>query len=142
MLQSTQSSASRPATVGDMVYVPGGTFWMGSDRHYPEEAPAHRVSVSGFWMDRHPVTNRKFREFVRATGHVTFARLDQVHPHILEQFFRVFASAALPADEAEQPAAMARVQLVECTGVAGLVAQHEGFIRCVIACGHVARKFT
>jgi len=62
MLQSTVSSASRPANAGDMVYVPGGTFWMGSDRHYPEEAPAHRVTVAGFWMDRHPVTNRKFRE--------------------------------------------------------------------------------
>jgi formylglycine-generating enzyme required for sulfatase activity len=58
-----------------MVYVPGGTFRMGSDRHYPEEAPAHRVSVAGFWMDQHPVTNRKFREFVRATGHVTFAEI-------------------------------------------------------------------
>jgi formylglycine-generating enzyme len=48
---------------------------MGSDRHYPEEAPAHRVTVDGFWMDRHPVTNSQFREFVRATGHVTFAEI-------------------------------------------------------------------
>ena len=31
---------------------------MGSDRHYPEEAPAHRVTVDGFWIDRTPVTNR------------------------------------------------------------------------------------
>jgi formylglycine-generating enzyme len=75
MLQSTVSSASRPANAGDMVYVPGGTFWMGSDRHYPEEAPAHRVTVAGFWMDRHPVTNRQFRAFVKATGHVTGAEM-------------------------------------------------------------------
>ena len=27
---------------------------MGSDRHYPEEAPAHRVTVDGFWIDRRP----------------------------------------------------------------------------------------
>ena len=66
---------SRPADRGDMLYVPGGTFRMGSDRHYPEEGPVHRVTVDGFWMDRHPVTNRKFREFVRATGHVTFAEI-------------------------------------------------------------------
>ena len=46
---------------------------MGSDKHYPEEAPVHRVTVDGFWIDRTPVTNRRFREFVRATGHVTFA---------------------------------------------------------------------
>ena len=46
---------------------------MGSDSHYPEEAPVHRVGVDGFWIDRAPVTNRQFKEFVRATGHVTFA---------------------------------------------------------------------
>jgi formylglycine-generating enzyme len=57
----------------NMIFVPGGTFRMGSDRHYPEEAPAHRVSVDGFWIDRTPVTNRQFKDFVRATGHVTFA---------------------------------------------------------------------
>ena len=56
-----------------MVWVPGGTFVMGSDDHYPEEASAHRVSVGGFWMDRCAVTNAEFRRFVGATGHVTVA---------------------------------------------------------------------
>ena len=58
-----------------MVLVPGGTFLMGSDRHYPEEAPAHRVTVDGFWMDRTPVTNRQFRRFVEDTGYTTFAEI-------------------------------------------------------------------
>ena len=58
-----------------MIWIPGGTFRMGSDKHYPEEAPVHRVSVDGFWMDRTPVTNRQFKEFVRATGHETFAEI-------------------------------------------------------------------
>ena len=57
----------------DMVWVPGGEFLMGSDRHYPEEAPAHRVEVDGFWMDRFQVTNTRFATFVNATGHVTVA---------------------------------------------------------------------
>jgi formylglycine-generating enzyme len=57
----------------DLVWVPGGTFRMGSDDHYPEEAPTHRVTVSGFWMDRHVVTNRDFARFVAETGHVTVA---------------------------------------------------------------------
>src|SRR3954467_7113482 len=58
-----------------MLFIPGGTFRMGSDKHYPEEAPVHRVTVDGFWMDRTPVTNRQFREFVKATGYVTTAEI-------------------------------------------------------------------
>ena len=60
---------------GDMVRIPGGTFRMGSNTHYPEEAPVHRVKVDAFWIDRTPVTNRQFKEFVKATGHVTFAEI-------------------------------------------------------------------
>jgi formylglycine-generating enzyme required for sulfatase activity len=56
-----------------MVWVPGGTFRMGSDRHYPEERPVHRVVVDGFWMDRYPVTNERFSRFVEATGYQTIA---------------------------------------------------------------------
>jgi formylglycine-generating enzyme required for sulfatase activity len=46
---------------------------MGSDRHYPEERPVHRVTVDGFWIDTHPVTNAQFARFVAETGHVTVA---------------------------------------------------------------------
>lgn len=56
-----------------MVRVPGGEFLMGSDSHYPEEAPAHRVRVGAFLMDRTAVTNRQFAAFVADTGHVTVA---------------------------------------------------------------------
>jgi formylglycine-generating enzyme len=59
----------------DMAWLPGGTFRMGSDRHYPEEAPVHSVTVSPFRIDRTPVSNRQFREFVRATGYVTVAEI-------------------------------------------------------------------
>src|SRR6266403_1379673 len=52
----------------DMVWIPGGTFRMGSNDHYPEEAPVHRVSVDGFWIDRTPVTNRQFKAFIKATA--------------------------------------------------------------------------
>ena len=57
----------------DMVWIPGGPFRMGSDRHYAEEAPSHKVAVDGFWMDRHTVTNAEYSRFVEATGHVTLA---------------------------------------------------------------------
>src|SRR3546814_21098727 len=48
---------------------------MGSDKHYPVEAPAHPVAVDGFWIDVTPVTNRDFAAFVEATGHVTTAEI-------------------------------------------------------------------
>ena len=58
-----------------MVWIPGGTFRMGSDKGYPEERPVHRVTVDGFWIDRVPVTNQRFARFVDATRHVTFAEI-------------------------------------------------------------------
>ena len=58
-----------------MVWVPGGTFHMGSADFYPEERPVHSVSVDGFWMDDHLVTVAEFRRFVKATGHVTVAEV-------------------------------------------------------------------
>jgi sulfatase modifying factor 1 len=56
-----------------MVWIGGGEFLMGSDRHYPEEAPAHRVKVDGFWIDACTVTNREFAAFVEQTGYTTSA---------------------------------------------------------------------
>ena len=57
----------------DMVWIAGGTFVMGSDRHYAEESPAHDVTVGGFWIDKFAVTNEQFSKFVEATGYVTSA---------------------------------------------------------------------
>ncbi len=51
-----------------MVRIPGGEFGMGSDEHYPEEAPARRVSVDGFRMDKTAVTNAEFGAFVQESG--------------------------------------------------------------------------
>jgi len=56
-----------------MVWVPGGEFLMGSNVHYPEEAPTRRVRVNGFWMDARTVTNAEFARFVELTGYVTLA---------------------------------------------------------------------
>src|SRR5262245_24744464 len=60
-----------PAPRG-MVWVPGGTFWMGCD-DFPDAQPLHKVAVDGFWMDKTEVTNAQFRRFVEETGHVTVA---------------------------------------------------------------------
>ena len=56
-----------------MVWIEGGSFLMGSDDGYPEEAPVGEVAVEGFWIDPHAVTNRDWNGFVKETGHVTLA---------------------------------------------------------------------
>jgi formylglycine-generating enzyme required for sulfatase activity len=66
---------SEESQTADMVRIPGGTFRMGSNDHYPEEAPVHRVTVDGFWIDRMRVTNRQFKAFVKATGHKSYAEI-------------------------------------------------------------------
>ena len=74
MKLTTQTRAQGETPLGrDMVWIPAGRFLMGSDHHYPEEAPAHRVRVDGFWIDRFAVTNREFEKFVKETGYVTMA---------------------------------------------------------------------
>lgn len=92
------------ATEG-MVRVAGGSFRMGSDRHYPEEAPSHRVGVDPFWIDVTPVTNRQFRAFVEATGHVTFAEIAPdpkdypgALPHMLRAGSLMFNPPSHPVD--------------------------------------------
>lgn len=57
----------------DMIEIPGGVFRMGSDDHYPEERPARRVEVSAFRIDRAPVSNAAYAEFVAETGYVSVA---------------------------------------------------------------------
>ena len=98
--------STRQATEPDgMVLIAGGTFRMGSDRHYPEEAPEHRVTVDKFWIDRTPVTNAEFRRFVNATGYVTFAEIKPepndypgALPHMLKAGSLVFAPPKHPVD--------------------------------------------
>lgn len=62
----------KPPQAG-MVWIPGGTFHMGSENHYPEEKPVHLVTVDGFWMDKYQITNTQFARFVKQTGYVTVA---------------------------------------------------------------------
>lgn len=104
--ESKAPSVREPHAPGeDMVRIPGGAFLMGSDHHYPEEAPAHRVTLDGFWIDRYAVTNRDFAKFVRATGHVTSAERPAdpkeypgAIPELLAPASVVFRKATGPVD--------------------------------------------
>ena len=63
-----------------MVWIKGGEFAMGSPDSdvlaHAVEKPAHKVSVSSFWMDETEVTNDEFSKFVKATGYITLAEKD------------------------------------------------------------------
>jgi len=103
--QNVNSIAQQEAPFPDMIWIPGATYRMGSDHHYPEERPAHHVSVDGFWIDRYPVTNERFARFVEATGQVTFAEIPPdpaqypgALPHMLYAGSLVFVRPAGPVD--------------------------------------------
>jgi sulfatase modifying factor 1 len=89
----------------ELIQLPGGSFRMGSTSFYPEEAPIHPATVAGFAVERHPVTNAQFAEFVSATGYVTVAEqpLDpQLYPGVaaddLVPGAMVFRPSAGPID--------------------------------------------
>ena len=60
------------ADKAEMVYVKGGTFQMGA-AGFADAMPLHEVTVDGFWMDEHEVSNAQFAHFVAATGYQTVA---------------------------------------------------------------------
>jgi len=75
VLLPSVTTAGEPVSHQGMVWIPGGVFTMGTDDpdSVPDERPAHRVRIQGFWMDVHTVTNAEFGKFVAATGYVTTA---------------------------------------------------------------------
>ena len=106
----------------NMVFLPGGTFCMGSDEHYPEEAPAHRVTVDGFWIDRTPITNRQFRKFVDATGYVTFAEISPMpkdYPGALPEMLKAGSLVFTPPDASRRPARLESVVVVSRSAPTG-----------------------
>ncbi|MBX3096031.1 MAG: formylglycine-generating enzyme family protein [Fimbriimonadaceae bacterium] len=63
-----------PTPPKGMIYIPGGTFRMGSDDPmFADARPVHDVTVDPFFMDETEVTNDQFASFVEATGYVTLA---------------------------------------------------------------------
>ncbi|MDO3639165.1 formylglycine-generating enzyme family protein [Mycolicibacterium arseniciresistens] len=89
----------------DLIRIPAQRVVLGSDDHYPEEAPEREVDVDGFWIEAHQVTNARFAEFVDATGYLTVAErpLDPADfpgapPQNLQPGSMVFIRTAGPVD--------------------------------------------
>jgi sulfatase modifying factor 1 len=77
---TSPSTASVPAQMDTvppkMIWVEGGSFSMGSsEADFWDAHPVHLVTVDGFWMDEHEVTNAEFAAFVAATGYRTVAEI-------------------------------------------------------------------
>lgn len=51
-----------------LVPIPAGPFMMGSDTGPADERPNHRVDLPAYSIERTPVTNRQFAEFLNAKG--------------------------------------------------------------------------
>lgn len=105
--RSTPAPATQPAqpTTDGMRWIPAGEFTMGSDdpKTMPNERPARRVRVDGFWMDETPVTNAQYRNFAEATGYVTVAERPVDWEEIRKQ---VPPGTPKPPDEALAPGSL------------------------------------
>lgn len=73
-LLATGTTVADAAADKDMVVIPRGEYPMGSNEHSDE--PKHNVVVDGFMMDIYEVSNAKFKEFMKATGHAAPAYWD------------------------------------------------------------------
>ena len=60
-----------PEDGAPMVWVPPGTFMMGSEDAFDDEKPVHPVTLDGFWLYKTEVTNRQFAKFVKSSGRQT-----------------------------------------------------------------------
>jgi formylglycine-generating enzyme len=99
------SSTAKTLTPRDMVCIPAGEFTMGTDdpNSFPNERPAHRVKLDGFWIDEHDVTNAEFRKFVDATGYKTTAEKTIDWEEIKKQ---VPPGTPKPSDDALKPGSL------------------------------------
>jgi formylglycine-generating enzyme required for sulfatase activity len=88
-----------------MIWIPSGEFVMGTDgpQSMPNERPARRVKVNGFWIDEHDVTNAEFRKFVDATHYVTTAEKPVDWEELKKQ---VPQGTPKPADEMLKPGSL------------------------------------
>jgi formylglycine-generating enzyme required for sulfatase activity len=98
-------STLQDTRVKGMRWIAPGSFRMGAEDFYPEEAPVHSVELDGFWIDEHPVTVAAFRRFTKDTGYVTCAeRAPDPHdypdadPALLVPGSLVFQPSAGPVD--------------------------------------------
>jgi formylglycine-generating enzyme required for sulfatase activity len=126
MPQSNAAAEVRPLRPrpDNMVWIPGGDFRMPRDRGIDEAGRTRRAFVTGFWMDRAPVTVRQFGEFVAATDYADgFAVLvrpfdDRPAVHVTyrdAEAYSAWAHKALPTEAEWEFAAQGSYELCGMT---------------------------
>ena len=95
--------APGPPPFKDTLWIPGGTFLMGSDRFYPEEGQVHRSWVAGFWMDATTVTNNQFLRFVKAPGMLPWPNGHPIRRTILARSRSSWCQAPLSSNAPPDP---------------------------------------
>jgi len=100
---TTATAEEKTAVTKDMAYIPFGQFLMGSTTqanapsepsgkartakerladspqswaNFHDEGPAHPVVLDAYYLDKHEVSNRRYGEFMKATGHAAPAYWD------------------------------------------------------------------
>jgi formylglycine-generating enzyme len=99
------ATAAEARASESMIWIPGGSFTMGSNKFYREERPERAVDVRGFWIDVCVVANADFARFVEATNYVTLAErapdpaaYPDADPAFLVPGSSVFQTTAGPVD--------------------------------------------
>ncbi len=72
--------AAAQTLTSPMIEIPAGPFIMGSDSGPADERPAHTVNLRAFAIDRLPVTNMQFAEFLQSAG-LTGSRGERLYDH-------------------------------------------------------------
>lgn len=52
----------------EMVVVPAGEFWMGTEDGNDDDKPRHRVDLDTYYIDRHEITNALYQRFTDAAN--------------------------------------------------------------------------
>ena len=72
LLEPARGVCSLKPPVHEEVYVPPGTFTMGTDDDpwsFDNERPAREIHLDGYWIDTRPVTNAAYMDFIDDGGY-------------------------------------------------------------------------
>ena len=102
-----------------MVYIPAGTFMMGTsgaqiqemlrenpawhERRFDDENPVHEVYTDAFYMDEHEVTHAQFKKFLEANPQWRKDRIDSKYVGNKEYYLRDWNGMNYPTDEDDHP---------------------------------------